>query len=690
MGKPLLIVCMLAATLAAQRRLDLEALAKRIDPGDTPAVLPLVPQALVQQSEWVVEGASQADLDTVLRWAEPEGQLFRVAAIHVLGQSDEARGTAAGLLREIVACSRLGTPDPKVDTLRRTLGVAEAEGSWTKRVMGPAHRRACALAARLMREHAGDVAIAELLKVESIFGDATAEVRDEVMHRLGERASAADWLWHAASMLEELDVAAAGVSLAKAAAARPPESLTVRRLTAQGLFDLNRRVAAAKRHADYSSKPGIEGQIAELRFLQAANPAAAVERSRKLVAASVEYALPFSVLASDAALMGRREEVHEHLARACKLPGHDLLTVSVAFWNRLMPQLRRLAAKGEEGARQIVAVLEECDGLIGDDPSDEAVIYRWLRKELHWLEGKQFAPVPALPAAQALQASLPDSLQAYYILLAAALFAEDAAAARAVLLRPVPGNLAALHEVAWLRAAIYVTRELREDRALVDAELDQVLGDLERVQQDPGDASYLRGVRAWWESTRGDRGAELREKARKLFVVAQRGFGQRGAWRAAGAVGVIDAARGEPIDLTALRRVPVQEGLADTNCLAAYPALCCAQPDIDLDGVKKLQSWAINLDSSRAVVQSAMASARKRLGDDDGAQAAARIALEASAEDSPTRLPLGRGVVMSGRFGMDLAFRTAWPNFQVSLAAELLVVPVVMGREQLQRLAGGK
>jgi hypothetical protein len=35
---------------------------------------------------------------------------------------------------------------------------------------------------------------------------------------------------------------------------------------------------------------------------------------------------------------------------------------------------------------------------------------------------------------------------------------------------------------------------------------------------------------------------------------------------------------------------------------------------------------------------------------------------------------------------MTLNFAVARPNLRVTLAAELLVVPVVMGREQLQRL----
>jgi hypothetical protein len=105
-----------------------------------------------------------------------------------------------------------------------------------------------------------------------------------------------------------------------------------------------------------------------------------------------------------------------------------------------------------------------------------------------------------------------------------------------------------------------------------------------------------------------------------------------------------------------------------------------------------LQRWlqAIDHDACRAVVQSAHAGAKERLGDAEGARAAAKIALQASAEDSPIRLPLGRGVVVSGEFTMKLGFRAATTDLQIGIAADLLVVPAVMDRERLQRLVDGK
>jgi hypothetical protein len=126
------------------------------------------------------------------------------------------------------------------------------------------------------------------------------------------------------------------------------------------------------------------------------------------------------------------------------------------------------------------------------------VLYRWERKVLHWLEALGHRTRRDLGAAQALQASLPDSLAAYKVLLAAALLTDDAAKARAVLLHPCaqrPRSVARHRMVAGvdLRRA----RPARRSGGRVPAEFDALLGDLERVQQDPADASYLRGVRTW-------------------------------------------------------------------------------------------------------------------------------------------------------------------------------------------------
>jgi tetratricopeptide (TPR) repeat protein len=675
--------------------LDLEAIAKQLDPGSTPRVLDLVPAALVEKSNDVLAGVSTAAIDEVLRWNE-SGVL---AAIGVLQQSDEARSTPAALLREIIACWRIASDNRNAwlqvvigpNPLDRTIGFATDAGSWEKAVREPALRRARALSARLLREHGMDAAATELLTEVSDLDTATTwRMRDEAIRRLGDRATAFDWMRHARAALENLDLERAEASLDAAGRAARLPSVAARRYVARALLDVRERLLTAKQHTESAKQPDLAGQIARLRVLQAANPEAAVEESRQLVAASVAHALPFSILASASAVAGRNEEAMGYLAQAAQRPGYDVLAASIEVTLRILPQLRQLQqGPADEAVKKLQDELKLCDAVVAEDPSEPAVLYRWWRKERHWLEPSAVLPVSDLESAIALQASLPDSVAAYSILLTAALLADDAAKARTVLLRPVPAALAALHDVAWLRASIYVVRDLREDRALVPAELDAVLGDLERVQQDPTDAAYLRGVRTWWEATRAGADEELPTKARKFFASAQREFGQRGLWRAASAVSVVDAALGQPVDYDALQRASTQEGLANPSSLVAVAVLVFADPRIDMDKATKWAEWSTQIDQkgSLAVALSACAEALNRLGDASGARVAAMDALKASAD---ARLPLDRGVVSSGEFGCGFAFKLAGAVFQANLASDLWVVPRVMNREQLQQIVDGK
>jgi hypothetical protein len=702
--RPLLLAVVLAGGIAAcatigptpAEPLDLEAIAKQLDPGSTPRVLDLVPAALVEKSNNVLAGVSTAAIDEVLRWNE-SGVL---AAIGVLQQSDEARSTPAALLREIIACWRISASDNRTtwlevdigpNPLDRTIGLATDAGFWEKPVGEPALRRARALSARLLREHGEDPAATELLTEVSDLDTATTwRMRDEAIRRLGDRATAFDWMRHARAALENLDLERAEASLDAADRAARLPSVAARRYVARSLLDVRERLLTAKQHTESAKQPGLAGQIARLRVLQAANPEAAVEESRQLVAASVAHALPFSILASASAVAGRHEEALGYLAQAAQRPGRDALAASIEVTLRILPQLRQLQqGPADEAVKKLQDELKLCDAVVAEDPSEPAVLYRWLRKERHWLEPSAVLPGSDLDSAIALQASLPDSVDAYRILLAAALLADDAGAARAVLLRPVPKALAALHDVTWLRASIYIDRDLREDRALVPAELDALLGDLERVEQDPADAAYLRGVRTWWEATRAGADRSLRTKARESFAKAQREFGQRGLWRAASALSVVDAALGQPVDYDALQRASTQEGLANPSSLVALPVLIFADHRIDKDKATKWAEWSTQIDQkgSLAVVLSACAGALNRLGDVGGARDAAMAALKASAD---ARLPLDRGVVSSGEFRWGFSFKLAGAVFQANLASDLWVVPRVMNREQLQQIVDGK
>jgi len=697
--RSLVLATVFAGALAAQATdapraaepLDLAALAKQLDPGATPTVLDLVPAALVERSNRVLEGVPAAAIDEVLRWSEACDGVVLCAAIGVL-QSDEARATPADLLREIFACWWIGRFGAGRDFLDRNFG-SGGDAGWEKAAKEPALRRARALGARLLREHGKDAAATELLaRLGDLDAATTWRMRDEVIRRLGDRATTFDWLQHARAALVNLDLERAEASVRAAYRAGVLPSAAARRYVAQGLFELRRRLLDAKQHTESAKQPGFSGQIAKLRLLQAANPDAAVDESRQLATASVAHALPFSILASAAAVEGRRDEALAYLAQAAQCPGRDALAASLELTLRTLPQWRELQQRpAEEVRKKVAAALQECDAVVAEDNSEPAVLYRWERKVLHWLEPSATGRAD-LGAAQALQASLPDSLAAYKVLLAAALLTDDAAKARAVLLHPVPSALAALHDIAWLRASIYVVRDLREDRAPVPAELDALLGDLERVQQDPADASYLRGVRTWWEATRIGADEKLRRKAREFFASGQPEFGQRRLWRSASALCVVDAARGEPVDFNELLRASTREELSNRSSLVALPTLGFADPRIDKDSATQWARWLSHIDheGSLAVVQSACADARRRLGDSRGARDAAIAALKASAGDGPTRLPLDRGIVVSGEYRSGLGFKLARATFDPKLENNLWVVPRVMNREQLQQIVDGK
>jgi hypothetical protein len=128
------------------------------------------------------------------------------------------------------------------------------------------------------------------------------------------------------------------------------------------------------------------------------------------------------------------------------------------------------------------------------------------------------------------------------------------------------------------------------------------------------------------------------------------------------------------------------------NSFVAWPALVFAHPRLDAETATNWAQWATHIDheGSLAVMQSARADAWHRLGDANKARDAAMAALKASADDGPTRLPLDRGVVLSGEFRSGPGFKRAWAFFNAVLDVDLWVVPRVMNRERLQQLVDGK
>src|SRR5262245_42584714 len=241
--------------------LDLEALAKQIDPGATPTVSDLVPSAEVERGKRVLAGVSMASIDDLLRWSEWGDKMALCAAIVVLQQSDKARAIPAALLRETLACQRIGASGTEQDLVVRLSGI-DVDADWTKAAKEPAQRRARALAARLLREHPTHAATNELLvRLVEIDGPTTWRMRDEVIRRLGERATTFDWLQHARAALLNLDLERARASVFAAYRAGDLPSVAARRYVAQGLFELRRRLLDAKQHAESAKQPGFSGQI---------------------------------------------------------------------------------------------------------------------------------------------------------------------------------------------------------------------------------------------------------------------------------------------------------------------------------------------------------------------------------------------------------------------------------------------
>jgi hypothetical protein len=276
---------------------------KQLDPGATPTVLDLVPAALVERSNRVLEGVPAAAIDEVLRWSEACDGVVLCAAIGVL-QSDEVRATACGSatrdLRVLVDRQVRRRPRLSRSQLRERRGRWLGEGC---EGTGPASRPR-AWRAALLREHGKDAAATELLaRLGDLDAATTWRMRDEVIRRLGDRATTFDWLQHARAALVNLDLERAEASVRAAYRAGVLPSVAARRYVAQGLFELAPApLGPRSRHAESAKQPGFSGQIAKLRLLQAANPDAAVDESRQLATASVAHALPFSILASAAAV----------------------------------------------------------------------------------------------------------------------------------------------------------------------------------------------------------------------------------------------------------------------------------------------------------------------------------------------------------------------------------------------------
>ncbi|HEX5054154.1 MAG TPA: hypothetical protein VFZ65_20415 [Planctomycetota bacterium] len=696
------VVCLMAGLGAqelvpavAGQPLDLAALATSLDEEALPSVRALIPAEVLARWDALAARLAPADVEPVAQFAESES-LRLAAAARILDQPDTERATAAGLLREVRACRWFESAATGRD--RTLFGMKyPARYEWLPSLHDAAHRRARGLGARLLREHPDDPAVGSLLLIfaDELAGQPAARVRADALRRLGADATSLQFADCAYDSLEDLDLEAAESAFAAMASARPPATVAGRRRAAVRRFDLRSRLADAKAQVEPGKKAGLEGQIAHLRLLQAANDKAAVELSRTLVAAEVPHALPYSILAQDACKRDQLDEAASYLDRTAALPGRDALTFAATFWSRLSPMWRTRPNTPEALERlkaNFVEALDRADHMLAGDDSEEAVVLAWFRNELAWpLPGWEGTLGRSLAAAVSLQRELPGSLSAYQTVLAAVLFAEDEVAAREVLLRPIPAALAELDEVALLRATIFVQGLLAADRAPVASELDKVLGDLERAQQDGRDAAYLRGVLDWSDATRPGAGSDAKRAAREHFVAAQRGPAEAGVWPAACALFVADLGLGAPCDPGDLmRQRQLVDPDNDSDPGVSLLALVLASDDAGAKMLEQVEARvdASESDSEQAVLHSASVVGRAARGDLEGSRRAAKRALQAIAKRSAPALPHDRGVRFEGRFALTVGFRGTRPRLDVALRGAFWIVPALPSRAQLEQVAG--
>ncbi|MEO6593199.1 MAG: hypothetical protein ABIP94_00430 [Planctomycetota bacterium] len=679
---------------AVSEPLDLAALAKLLDEAPLPSVRTLIPADALARWDTLAARLAPEDLEDAAQFAATDTVRFAAAA-RILEQPDEARATTAGLLREIRACRLLEAAGAAQESMR-VMTKNAVRYDWLPSLGDAAHRRSRGLSARLLREHPDDPAVGAFLLIvdDELTGYSAASVRADAQRRLGSEATSAQFVSLAASALEERDLDGAQSALAAMASAKMPKALVARRRIAARAFELRGRIIDAKAQVEIAKEPGLAGQIAHLRLLRAANSDAAVESSRELVAAGVQHALPFSVLAQDACAKGRLAEAAALLDRSAALPGRDALTVADMFWCKMVPMMQKLPATDaeEQVKAKFTELLGSADTILASDDSEEAAVLAWFRNELSWpLPGWEGTLGRSLAAAESLQRTLPASLTAYQTLLAAASFAEDRAAGLKVLMQPIPVALAELDELALLRASIFVRGLLAADRTPSTAELDRVLGDLERVQRDGRDAAYLRGVLEWWSALRPGASTDVMREARAHFAAAQRGPVDVGMWPAACALFVADLGLGAHADLRDLLQ---QRELVDPDHEApvgvSLLSLVLMSDDVSPAALAEVEGVFADIAHKPSLValHSAAAVGRSARGDLEGSRRAAKQAMQAIAGGRATDLPHDRGVLSEGWFGLILGFRGPRPHLDVDLRIVFWILPSLPSPAQLKQFAG--
>lgn len=674
---------------------DLEAIAKKLEVAELPAVIDLVPADVAKELGELGATLSQAEIDDALEWSRGSS-VAASAALRLFSQSGRSRTKAARLWREICACA-VFSQGPRTSAVEEF--VRDATGpAWQRALATPAWDRLRGLGASLLREHPDDPLVGVFLaSYGEDFGVSVADRRhiaEQVVQRLGAAAMATDYLRACTRTLADLDVAAAKRWLAAAEAAPRPGCVAGRSWVAGRLFELRGRIAEAEALFAVNAGAPLDKQILHVRRLQVcAGREGALEECRRLIADDIPHALPFSIVAAEEVAHGNEGTAADLLARAVERPGRDVHTAVAMALCRLFPLTRRRAQSDEQRQQieaDVAAMLATADTILADDRSEAARLFAWMRKEVGLPPTSAQALGDALQAARKLQKEMPASRPAYLLVLASARLSSDDAAVREALRGPVPEPLAGLDNVVRLRAQVMLQRALAAGADDMDADIEHAFAELARVQQDECEANYLRGVLQWSRGIRA-RDDALLGRARDLFGAAQRPRSAVGWWRSASALCVANivlgngAAFGELMEHALLRDHPRDH--LGVSLLAIGLLDAHMPPGL---GRMALRAAADEASGVVAALHAATTVGSAGRGDAEGAREAARQALRALDDQRPQDLAPDAGVVCRGQFKWNFASRETCARFEIDLWSDLWVLPRLPDRESLQALAEGK
>lgn len=677
--------------------LDFAALAQQLDPGALPSITDAIPATHLGRLQELGRRMTPAERELMLCWRAAtlgrNGDPLPVfaAAAAVLAEDPPPDASAAALLLPMRAWRAFASFGRSAARLRDASGQDE---SWLTAAAEPTRRRARSLCARLLREHPEAPAVCDALALlDGLCDDVAPErLHAEVLRRRGAHASRLELLRMGRATLQAGRLDAAASWLGRAAAA-PPAALQVERaIAAEGLCALRHDLAAARAALPAPDLTGTAADIARLQFLLVVDPKAATALARHLVDADVPHALPWALAAMGASLHEGPGDPTRLIEHARTLPGLDMRVVAATYLARSLPIFRGrvdTAAQGERVLAELAALRADVDRVGESDPSELARMLGWLRREVDWPQPTLPALQACLPAVVELQQDLPDSLDAYAMQLVAAVLSDDDELAWNTLLRPIPAAFADLHGLALRRAEIFVRRALAADRVPTEAESARVFGDLERIQGDPRDANYLRGVLCWSQACRPGASVDLMRRARELFVAAQRSPAEVGWWGVASALQVADLELQHEVDLDPfVARAPLrgegERGLGlSMQCVAAM--LDGTSPST-IEGLQAAAAQAVA--QSAAVLHAALAVGHSERGDVAAARAAAKSALQAIRK-AGGGIPHDRGVVATGQWRHGLE-TSGGIRCYVDVSCDLWVVPRLPSVDRLKLLAADR